>query len=48
MAYQRYKSKTSLLKAQKVELMAEYIKYYQDLIEEKGNKKLVEIPTCRC
>ena len=40
MAYQHYKTKVSLTKSEKVNLMAEYIAYYEDLIKEKGAKVL--------
>lgn len=40
MAYQRYKTKVSLTRSEKVDLMAEYIAYYEDLIKEKGTEVL--------
>jgi len=36
MAYKRYKCETSLSKQEKVNLMAEYIDYYESLIKDKG------------
>lgn len=45
MAYIRYKSEIALSKSEKVNLMAEYIEYYQRLINEQGLETLnVKIP----
>lgn len=45
MAYIRYKSEIALSKPEKVNLMAEYIEYYQRLINEQGLETLnVKIP----
>ncbi len=45
MAYKRHKSEISLSKPEKVSLMAEYIDYYERLINEQGLDVLnVKIP----
>jgi hypothetical protein len=45
MAYKRYKSEKVLSKQEKVNLMAEYIDYYDKIISEQGIEKLnVKIP----
>jgi hypothetical protein len=45
LAYERYSSEVSLIKEEKVRLMAKYISYYEDLINEKGIDVLnVKIP----
>ena len=36
MAYKRYKSEIALSKPEKVNLMSEYIDYYERLINEQG------------
>lgn len=45
MAYKRYKSEIALSKPEKVNLMSEYINYYERLINEQGLDVLnVKIP----
>lgn len=46
MAYKRYKSKITLLKPEKVNLMFQYIDYYERLINEqilKSHEKTLEL-----
>lgn len=45
MVYRRYKSDVALSKQEKVDLMAEYINYYENLIKDKGTDVLnIKIP----
>lgn len=45
MAYKRFENKKPITKQEKVELLAEYIDYYKNLIAEKGSGELnVKIP----
>lgn len=45
MANKRYKSKIALSKSEKVNLMSEYIDYYERLINEQGIKNHEKMPS---